>query len=103
MVGGKYIASCDVDGATAVYSVLKANEQQVKKQYEDIVQSFEAEGLDFGKKMWFVCPYYGGNFGRFYVRGGYVFGSYEELMMKAAGVSYYEPIYGNYFNEEEIQ
>ena len=81
LVGGKYLRSCDDDGATIVYSTLSADEKTAKEQYENIISFYQAQNVDFSNKAWFVCPYYGGSFVRFYVGNEYIFGSYDELMI----------------------
>lgn len=98
LIGGKYIRVCDVDKTKIVYSELKADEQRIKKQYADIAGAFQVQGAEFDKTAWFICPYYGGNFGRYYVRDEYLFGSYDELMVNAAAIVYYGRM-----NEEAVQ
>ena len=81
LIGGKYLRACDDDGATVVYSVLTVNEQGAKEQYRHIMDFYKTHGVELDKTAWFVCPYYGGNYGRYFVGDGYMFGNYEELMV----------------------
>lgn len=103
LIGGKYVKACEVDGTMVVYPALKADAQCAKEQYTNIVDAFQKQGVVLDKKTWFVCPYYGGNFGRYYLGDGYMFGSYDELMVNAEALVYYGKMYGIFFNEEEIQ
>lgn len=103
LVGGRYVEICDVDGTTVVYPVLKADARQAGEQYTNIVAAFQKQGVVLDKKTWFVCPYYGGNFGRYYMGDRYMFGSYDELMVNTEALVYYGQMYGIFFNEEEAQ
>lgn len=103
LVGGRYVEICDVDGTTVVYPVLKADARRAGEQYTNIVAAFQKQGVVLDKKTWFVCPYYGGNFGRYYMGDRYMFGSYDELMVNTEALVYYGQMYGIFFNEEEAQ
>lgn len=103
LVGGRYVEICDVDGTTVVYPVLKADARRAGEQYTNIVAAFQKQGVVLDKKTWFVCPYYGGNFGRYYMGDRYMFGSYDELMVNTAALVYYGQMYGIFFDEEEAR
>lgn len=103
LVGGRYVEVCDVDGTTVVYPVLKADARRAGEQYTNIVAAFQKQGVVLDKKTWFVCPYYGGNFGRYYMGDRYMFGSYDELMVNTAALVYYGQMYGIFFDEEEAR
>lgn len=79
LMGGKYVDKVSIDNTQIVYSKLEYGEDEIKAKYDEIISIYRDGSVDFSKYSWFVCPYYGGCFARYYVGNNYLFGNYEEL------------------------